>query len=223
MNKKENKYIYLSYFMDAHTPLYGGGRGVSLTDDRSILKGDTANTKQLALHNHSGTHIDYPNHFFTEGATSEHYKPEFWQFKQPFLLNMPAIENEILLFTQEQLNQIPVKTDFLIVRTGFWKFRNEEKYWQYNPGLSPQMAAQLREHCPKLKVIGMDFISITSFQNRELGREAHRQFLGGKKPILLVEDMDLSQIEESPKQLMCSPLLIKGLDGSPVTITARLK
>jgi kynurenine formamidase len=68
----------------------------------------------------------------------------------------------------------------------------------------------------------MDFISLTSYQNRELGREAHRMFLGGDRPILLIEDMDLSKIMNSPKSISCIPLLINGLDGSPVTIIASI-
>ena len=31
--------------------------------------GDTANTKSITLHNHSGTHIDFPNHFIINGKT----------------------------------------------------------------------------------------------------------------------------------------------------------
>ena len=157
------KYIYLSYFMDHTTPLYGGGKGISISPDRSILNGDTANTKQLSFQNHSGTHIDFPNHFFENGETADNY-----------------------------------------------------------PGFAPILANKLREKFPNLKVIGMDFISLTSYQNRELGREAHRMFLGGDRPILLVEDMDLSKIMNSPKSISCLPLLINGLDGSPVTIIASI-
>ena len=68
----------------------------------------------------------------------------------------------------------------------------------------------------------MDFISITSYQNREIGRLAHRQFLGGKNPLLLVEDMDLSSLKKTPRSLICAPLLIENIDGSPVTIIAEI-
>jgi arylformamidase len=216
------KYIYLSYFMDAFTPLYGGGKGVSVVPDRSIGNGDTANTKQLALLNHSGTHIDYPNHFFAEGLTSESYEASQWIFNRPCLVQKNGLANEIIDLTYEELAHVPKDTDFLILKTGFGEFRSEEKYWKYNPGLSPNLARTLRKHFPALRVIGMDLLSITSFQKRELGREAHRKFLGGDRPILLIEDMDLSKLTSSPKAIMCLPLMIKGLDGSPVTIIATI-
>ncbi len=219
---KLSKYVFLSYFMDEKTPLYGGGKGISIFPDRSIAKGDTANTKNLSFHNHSGTHIDFPNHFFENGKTSESYPADHWVFRNPFLVQTSVKENEIICLSEEELKQVPYNTDFLIVKTGFGKFRMEEKYWKYNPGFSPEFANVLRNKFPLLRVIGMDFISLTSFQNRELGREAHRKFLGGERPFIIIEDMDLSQIDYTPASIHCLPLLIKGLDGSPVTIIAEL-
>ena len=54
----------------------------------------------------------------------------------------------------------------------------------------------------------MDFISLTSYQNREIGRMAHREFLGSSRPLLLIEDMDLSRLFQTPKKVTCLPLLI---------------
>ncbi len=208
--------------MDHTTPIYGGGQGISISSDRSILKGDTANTKLITLYNHSGTHIDFPNHFFEQGKTADNYSADFWIFENPYLVYRKAEENEIFFLSDDEMKKIPSEIDFLIIKTGFGEFRGEDKYWKYNPGFAPRFANMLRDKFPNLKVIGMDFISLTSFQNRELGREAHRMFLGGDRPILLIEDMDLSKITNSPKSILCLPLLINGLDGSPVTIIASI-
>jgi arylformamidase len=219
---KPSQYVYLSYFMDEKTPLYGGNKGISIAPDRSIANGDTANTKNLAFQNHSGTHIDFPNHFFEKGKTSDSYSADHWIFRKPFMVERAAKENEIICLSEEELKNVPLDTDFLFVKTGFGKFRMEEKYWKYNPGFSPELANILRSQFPLLRVLGMDFISLTSFQNRELGREAHRKFLGGERPIMLIEDMDLTQIDSTPTSIFCLPLLIKGLDGAPVTIIAEI-
>lgn len=219
---KKKSYLYLSYFMDEFTPLYGGGIGISVVPDRDILKGDTANTKLISFQNHSGTHVDFPNHFFLNGKTSDKYYAEDWIFFHPFLIVKDILENEIIQLTDEEFDKIPVETDFLIIKTGFGKYRGQEKYWRNNPGLSQNLAQVLRDKMPNLRVIGMDFISITSYQNREIGREAHRNFLGGESPILLVEDMNLNELNTNPENIMCLPLLINGLDGSPVTIVAKI-
>lgn len=216
------EYISLSYFMDDETPLYGGGKGISILPERSIENGDTANTKQLSFNNHSGTHIDFPNHFFSRGLTSEFYPASFWIFNKPFLHVNEIDANSIIYFTENELANIPPDTDFLIYKTGFSKYRAEEKYWKNNPGFAPEVADILRANFPNLRAIGMDFISLTAYQYRELGRKAHRAFLGGDKPILLVEDMDLSCLISQPKLVVCAPLLLKGVDGAPVNIIASI-
>lgn len=217
-----NRYLYLSYFLDNQTPLYGGAKGIDIIRINQIDKGDTANTKSITLHNHSGTHIDFPNHFIAEGKTSEQYEASFWIFDCPALLKYKALENEIIDLKKVDLRKIPGETDFLIIKTEFGNHRGTELYWKNNPGLSPESAQTLRDQFPQLRVIGMDFISLSSFQNRALGREAHRQFLGGHRPILLVEDMDLEKLTERPKKIICTPLMIDKVDGAPVTVIAEL-
>lgn len=213
------KLAYLSHFLDEHTPLYGGAKGVSIIPDRDISNGDTANTKLVTLHNHSGTHIDFPNHFFVDGKKSNHYQANFWVFENPYIIDKLCNTDEIIDFTVKELFQIPPNTDFLIVNTGFHKYRNEERFWKNNPGFSPFLAAKLKDRCKSLRVLGMDSISLTAFQNRELGRAAHRAFLG-EHNILIVEDMNLTQLDFSPTKLMCAPLLLNNVDGAPVTIIA---
>ena len=215
-------HIFLSHFMDINTPVYGGGQSIKIEDDRSISKGDTANTKKISFNNHSGTHIDFPNHFFENGATSEKYGPDFWICENVFLINNPALEDEIILLDDNSINLIPSDVEFIIIKTGFGKYRGNEKYWKNNPGLSPSNAERLRMKFKKLKMVGMDFISLTAFQHREIGRAAHREFLGGDSPILLVEDMKLDNLSNSPLSIFCSPLLVSGIDGAPITIIAKI-
>lgn len=214
--------IFLSYHLDSNTPIYGGSKGICIDIDRSIENGDSANTKIIKFNNHSGTHIDYPNHFIKNGSTSNFFDANFWQFNKVFLIKVVAKKNEIINLTRDFLTNIPKDIDFLIIKTGFGKLRETEDYWKYNPGISPETGFLLKEMFPNLKIIGFDFISLTSFQNRELGRIAHKTFLGGEKPILIIEDMDLSKIEDSPKSLICLPIMLSEVDGAPVTIIATL-
>ena len=216
------QFISLSYFLDDKTPLYGGGKGISIQPERSITAGDTANTKQISFNNHSGTHIDFPNHFFQDGLTSELYNASFWIFKKPYLFIKEASADQIIHFTADEIASIPSDTDILIYKTGFGKYRSENTYWKNNPGFAPEVADILRINFPNLRAIGMDFISLTAYQHRELGRTAHRAFLGGGRPILLIEDMDVRQLNSQPKSIICAPLLLKGVDGAPVNIIASI-
>ena len=210
---------YLSYFINDDTPIYGGKKTTSIEESSSIARGDSSNTKILKFSNHTGTHIDFPNHFIEKGKTINSYNPDFWHFNHIYVLDYDAKDNEII--NEKILSvKIPSNTDFLILNTGFWKKRNLKEYWNNNPGLSPDFSNKLKKLCPNIKIIGFDFISLTSYQDRPLGRIAHKEFLG-KNSILIIEDMKLDEIKKNKiKSINAYPLLIDNADGVPITIIA---
>lgn len=212
---------YLSYFIsEATTPLYGGDReSLKIRPFRQMSAGDTANAQVWSLNNHTGTHIDFPRHFSIDGKTINDYTPDFWFFQNVFVLKITAEPTELIDFEQNTINQIPAETDFLLIHTGFGKHRGEQMYWEQNMGLAPALAAKLREHCPKLRIVGFDFISLTSFQHRLVGREAHRKFLL-ESDILVVEDMNLETLPDRIDRIVCLPILVDQTDGCPVTVVA---
>lgn len=212
--------IFLSFFINEQTPIYGGEKAILVEKRSEISKGASSNTKYLKLPNHSGTHIDFPNHFSDEGKIINDYPASFWQFKKVHVISYTAKSDEIIDDKLVQINDIPSDTEFLIINTEFGRYREEKIYWNNNPGLSPSLASHLKTRCPNLKAIGFDFISLTSYQNRLLGRVAHKSFLIAND-ILLIEDMKLDQINGKViKSVTALPLLIDEIDGCPITIIA---
>ena len=214
-------HLYLSYLLSENTPIYGGENNVIHIEKRSEMsKGDSSNTKYLKFPNHSGTHIDFPNHFSDSGKKSESYKASFWFTSKITVVKYPAKDEEIINQNSFDVQKISTDTEFLIINTEFYKRRKEKAYWNNNPGLNPELASILKKQCPNLRFIGFDFISLTSYQNRILGRKAHVEFLI-KNEILLIEDMDLSNIDGiNIKSVTALPLLMEGLDGAPISIIA---
>ena len=104
------------------------------------------------------------------------------------------------------------------------EYRNQEKYWKYNPGISIELADWLRQTFHKLKMIGLDSISISSWQYRKIGRMVHKKFLNPDNPIILIEDMDLSQIHQETqfKMLTIAPFRVVNENGCPCTISAEV-
>jgi len=213
----------LSHPLSQDTPGYGGNLNAFLKEKRSsIADGDSSNSETWKLANHHGTHVDCPYHFCESGKTVTDYRPEEWVFTNPFLLRVKAQPNE-LLGLAEVRESIPLESDCLIIKTGFEKLRRQIDYWKHNPGLTPELGEWLRTHRPQLQIVGFDFISLTAFQHRELGREAHRTWLCPKQGlgnIRIVEDMKLSELSTNPKRVLVSPLLVEDGDGSPVTVWA---
>ena len=79
----------------------------------------------------------------------------------------------------------------------------------------------MRENLPSIRMIGIDWISISPYQDRELGREAHRVFLdqkGRNNPVLLIEDMDLSGDLKELTEVWASPLRVERVDSAPCTV-----
>ncbi|MDD7986555.1 cyclase family protein [Lentisphaera marina] len=214
---------YLSHFLNKNTPLYGNRKeNLSIENASCICSGAVANSLKISFNNHVGTHIDLPKHFDDNGPLLNDYPADFWKFSSIELLDLPCQE-EYLISIADLEGKISEKTDFLIIRTGFEKFRYEEAYWKHNPGVDNKVGLWLRENFPQLRAIGFDFISLNCFQKPDIGTISHREFLSidyTGHPILIVEDMKLAEITGPIDSLVVAPLLLDKADGVPVTIFA---
>jgi len=220
-----SEYRFLSHKIDKTMPEYGK-EDVNLDNFliKSIHKGDSCNVYSSTIHSHLGTHIDCPGHFFEHGKTVSKYPAKFWIFKHPFLLQKKLEENEII--KKEEFFTAPPETDIILIKSGFQKFRGQMKYNFSNPGIPAEAAFWLRENRPNIRAIGIDFISISSYQNRELGRKSHKAFLnpsGVNKPILIIEDMDLSEVSNTLSFVSILPLRVEFWDSSPCTIVGKVE
>ena len=221
--------IYLSHVLSAITPTYGGKDLFNIEKVKKISNGDTSNNSHIHISSHVGTHIDAPYHFCDEGRTLDDYPPEFWVCKKPWVIDLNIKVNELISYNsiQDQLNEIPVLTDILFIRTGFENFREtneKDKYIFHNPGIDANIGYWLREN-KSIKMIGLDFISLSSYAQREEGRLAHKAFLcnhekGGVSfdPILIIEDMKLINYNRKIENIIVLPLRIEKADGAPVTV-----
>jgi len=213
--------IYLSYLLDENTPTYGNRNKFVAEKKSDIAQGDIANDTSIATTVHIGTHIDMPYHFYEEGQTIEDFDADFWLFTRPLFIeirqNEPIIKEKLI----EELNKVnDIGYDILIVKTGLCHERQQEKYWKNNYGFHPDVYGYLVEKFLNIRVIGFDSISVSSWSNRMLGREAHKRFLNPLKPILLLEDMDLRECTKSNslKKILVAPIRIVQCDGLPCSV-----
>ena len=216
---KSNKSIFLSHFLDNETPCYGGRSNIIISKSSRIETGSSSNSLNISINNHVGTHIDLPRHFLNTGKSLNDYSPEFWVFNQVSIIYYQAKNNEIISEKDLDLSKTPQKTDLVIIRTDFQSFRESKVYWNDNPGLAPDLAGELKRKFPELRAIGFDFISLSPYKNRELGRMSHKSFLV-ENDILVVEDMKLDCLNFTPSEVVICPLLISDADGVPVTVIA---
>ena len=223
----QSKLIYLSYLLNKNTPTYGNRNRFICKKKSDISKGDIANDSSINTTVHIGTHIDMPFHFFEDGQTIEDFDINYFRFNNILFIDMIPkdiiIKDDLIILLEKQANKYSY--DILIVKTGICHKRDSEDFWQENYGFDPSIAKYLREEFPNIRVIGFDSISVSSFSNRMLGRESHKAFLNPKQPILLLEDMDLTNLDKDSKiiKLDIVPLRIARCDGLPCTIIAEVK
>jgi len=217
----EENILLLSHILDEKTPTYGNRDKLSIESISAIFEGASANSSRwIFSSNHLGTHIDIPYHFFENGKTLTDYPNSFWFSNNVQLIDFP-LENAKLLKTEHFYNKINSTTEVLLIRTAYEKFRGTEKYWNNNPGLSEEFGLALRKEFPLIKIIGFDFISLTSWIFREEGKKAHQAFLNPDSegnPICIIEDMSLKNLNEKLNQIIIIPILIKNANGGPVTV-----
>jgi len=214
--------IFLSHVLSKATPGFGGQSAFESETVNSICSGKSSNSSKWTLSNHIGTHVDAPYHFSDAGETVDGFDAGFWVFQAPCVLDIRVGDAE-LIEPKDWESLVSTNCDLLLLRTGFQKYRPDRKYWESNPGLSPEVGKWLREKRPSIRAIGFDFLSVTSFQHREIGRESHRALLDparSGKPVLAIEDMDLSAIGKVLNRVWVAPLRVAHADGAPVTVLA---
>jgi len=211
--------VYLSHPLSVGQPVYGGRGGLEIASLKAIARGDSSHTFRVVLDNHASTHVDGPAHFFENAPAVADYPADFWIFKKPQVVEIAARPAQLL--DAALFQEVKRDTDLLLIKTGFQSQRDQEAYSTQNPGVKADAGFWLREHCPDLRAIGFDFVSLSSYQNRPEGRLAHQAFLdphGLGQPILIIEDMDLSADLNGLKQVVAAPLLVQGIDSAPCTV-----
>ncbi|MCX6701243.1 MAG: cyclase family protein [Methanomicrobiales archaeon] len=219
--------ILLSYPLTAKTLLYPNTPAPVIHQLRSMEQGDNANTSSITLSTHSGTHVDAPRHFCKQGKTIADCLTVDTTFFPTYCIDMPKpVSEEITVSDLERSISLVQNAEALLIRTGWHTLRSEnpEQYITNHPWVSPDVPQFLREKCPGLYLFGLDQISVSSPLHRQAGHECHRKFLCGKKPILLLEDLNLSdtRIKEAFR-MHIYPHFIDDIDGVPVTVIADIQ
>ena len=213
--------IHISYPLEKKSPLYPGSPEVSLNPVRSIANNDSANTSMFSFGNHSGTHVDAPLHFCDNGFSVVDVLKSENIFSPAICIDIAKEpDSSISKADLEPFAEQICNVEALLIRTGFFRHRYDKSdvYTTSHPWIQPDVPEYLREICPRLKVVGLDTISISNPSHREKGHAAHKAFLCGEFPILLLEDADLSdpRLMGEIFELCVYPWLVDEVDATPV-------
>ncbi|OEH85499.1 hypothetical protein BHU72_05280 [Desulfuribacillus stibiiarsenatis] len=213
--------ILLSHPISMVNPAYGNPtKTLDWKQTKSIPKGDSCNSYSIVIENHIGTHVDAPAHFFEGGRKIAEYEPAYWHFKNVQIIDV-ALEEGQLLSKIEIEHEVKADIEILLLRSGWSKKRGELSYSNCNPGILPEVATWLRTDYPNVRCLGMDWISVSSYMHRDIGRQAHCAFLNPDEhgePILLLEDMFIPLDNYKLVEVLVAPFMIDCIDSAPVTV-----
>ncbi len=188
-------------------PTWPGDQPVVLERVEKIEEGGTANITRVTMSAHTGTHIDAPYHFLSDGETVDRISLKTLTGRA-YVLSLPGVD-KITAQTLEQA-QIPPRTRRVLLKTRnseYWA-KGEQEFQRDYVALSADGAEYLVEK--GVKLVGIDYLSIAPFQAT---RPTHEILL--KAGVVIVEGLDLSKVEPGRYTFYCLPLKLGHSDGAP--------
>jgi arylformamidase len=173
--------------------------------------GDPATVTALELSTHSGTHVDAPRHFLPDGATVDELPPDV----AIGLARVVAVGDQAEVRIDDLEPHRLQAGDRILLRTrNSDRPRDPAAFASGCVSLSEPAARWLAAH--RISLVGIDGPSIGAADD---GAATHRVLL--EAGIWIVEDLDLSAVGEGDCEMVCLPLRLEGLDGSPVRCLLR--
>ncbi len=200
-------YIDITYRISDKFPKWPGSVGLKV-DWHMKIPHETNNLSSFTIDSHLGTHLDAPLHFVQNGKAI-HELDLNKLIGEVFVLDIRGVKQ----ITSDHLNksEIPKNCSKLILKT------DNQKYWEDGLIEFQQDFCSIDKSGAQwivdmgIHLIGIDYLSIQRYFD---GPETHQILLNSE--VVIVECLNLAQVQQGIYELICLPLNIEGIEGSPV-------
>ena len=176
-------------------------------------KGDPVSLMELQIIDHVGTHIDAPLHFIAGGKTIDKMplnatigRVRVIEIKNPKAITL----EELQPYNIRRGERVLFKTrNSSLYKTG--EFTKDYVYF------STEVAQYMADK--GLKVVGLDYISIGTPENKDSIRDTHSILL--ENGVYIIEGINLEKVEPGRYDLICLPLLLERGDAGPARAILR--
>ena len=170
-----------------------------------VFETDGARESTIAMHLHSGTHVDAPAHFLRDGASIEQLPPSHY-IGPCRVLDLTNVQEKI---TAADLNTYALHAhEIILLKTKNSALTTDAPF---NPGFIYLDASGARYFAEiKVKTVGIDYVGI---ERNQPNHETHVTLL--THSIGIIEGLRLAHVEPGSYFLICLPLLIPGADAVP--------
>lgn len=191
-------------------PTWPGDSPLEFQRSSKIEAGDSANVTRIGMSVHTGTHVDAPYHFLSDGKTVEHL-PLNHLTGRAYVLHLPDVD----LITAEVIKNadIPTRTRRVLFKTRnstYWS-QGEQDFQPDFVGISQDGAEYLVNR--GIKLVGIDYLSVAPYRQ---SKHTHEVLL--QAGVIIVEGLDLSEVSQGRYTLYCLPLKLAGSDGAPARV-----
>jgi len=187
-------------------PSYANGLRPIISHPAKILSGDAYNISKISFSSHTGTHVDTPFHFASDGTDC--VTTPLDHFYGPAKVMSIDVSMHI---THLDLEGLDINAgDIILLNTNQSKFMSCGEFKEDYYALTQEAAKYLVSK--KIKTIGIDYLSIDPY-----GDEcflAHKTLLGSG--IAVLEGLVLDDVCDGEYILSALPLKYTNGDGSPV-------
>jgi arylformamidase len=179
-----------------------------------VDKGDKVTMSRIEMTSHDGTHIDSPLHFIPGGTTID--AMPYDTTIGPCRVIEIEDEKEV---TVKELEPYKIKAGERIL----FKTKNSSQVWKQRQFLGKAVAVSLEAAkylvSKKIKLVGIDFISIAAAEPPENVNNVHKAFL--TNGIFILEALNLEGIKPGKYELVCLPIRIEKGDAGPCRVLLR--
>jgi arylformamidase len=200
-------YMDITYPISSKLPKWPGSVGFK-SKWRMSMPVDTNNLSSFTIDSHLGTHIDAPLHFVNR-AKAIHQIELNKLIGRTYVVEINDVRS--ITAVHLELAKIPKNCTKLLLKT------DNQFYWKSG------LTAFQEDFCSidssgaewivnrGIHLVGIDYLSIQRFHD---GPATHQILL--QSEVVIVETLNLENVETGWYDLICLPLKLEGLEGSPV-------
>lgn len=211
--------LLLSYPLGTDVPVFPGTPPLKVRGFQRI-ESDGSRSSTVEFNTHTGSHIDLPAHFHQEGEDVSSLS-RLIELGPARCIDVPA-DGDVPLRLDDMPDGLE-EVEAILLRTGYhrWRHSDRDRYRNEHPWIHPEGAQRLLR-LPRLKAIGMDVLSAASPNHPDEGGRTHQLLLRPERPVLMMEDLDLSDdaLPEKEWTLYVVPLFTADVESTPVTVMA---
>ncbi len=195
--------------------VWPGDPELALSPHLAIARADACNVTRVAFGSHTGTHVDPPFHYYSNGKTLDQVPLN--RFVGPARVVDITSEGDLGAAELERAaagGALPLGTERILFKT-----RNSARRLLDDPmfhtdyvAIAPDGAEWLAAR--GVKTVGVDYLSVEAFDSED--GATHRTLLAAG--ILVIEGLVLSEVPPGDYTLVCGALKLQQGDGAPARV-----